>query len=55
MLKPFTHGALGVSFFFVLSGFVLVWSTRPDDTAWPFLRRRFEGPRSGEVGKGANC
>jgi peptidoglycan/LPS O-acetylase OafA/YrhL len=41
VFQPFTHGALGVSFFFVLSGFVLVWSARPGDTAGRFLRRRF--------------
>ncbi|WP_406690555.1 acyltransferase [Saccharopolyspora sp. ID03-671] len=34
-------GALGVSFFFVLSGFVLTWSSRETDTAPRFWRRRF--------------
>lgn len=34
-------GASGVSFFFVLSGFVLAWSARPDDTAGWFYWRRF--------------
>jgi peptidoglycan/LPS O-acetylase OafA/YrhL len=34
-------GYLGVSFFFVLSGFILVWSASPRDTAWRFYRRRF--------------
>ncbi|GLZ01739.1 acyltransferase [Actinoplanes sp. NBRC 103695] len=34
-------GALGVSFFFVLSGFVLTWSARETDTATRFWRRRF--------------
>lgn len=34
-------GALGVTFFFVLSGFVLTWSARPGDTARSFWRRRF--------------
>ncbi|WP_229848984.1 acyltransferase family protein [Streptomyces melanogenes] len=34
-------GALGVTFFFVLSGFVLTWSARPTDTARAFWRRRF--------------
>ncbi|MER8183449.1 acyltransferase [Kitasatospora sp. NPDC094015] len=34
-------GGLGVSFFFVLSGFVLTWSAREQDTAKAFWRRRF--------------
>ncbi|MFD7898769.1 acyltransferase family protein [Streptomyces sp. NPDC059743] len=34
-------GGLGVSFFFVLSGFVLAWSARADDTKRRFWRRRF--------------
>lgn len=34
-------GAIGVGFFFVLSGFVLTWSSRPRDTAATFYRRRF--------------
>ncbi|MEU9775638.1 acyltransferase [Streptomyces sp. NPDC047968] len=34
-------GALGVTFFFVLSGFVLTWSAREKDTAGAFWRRRF--------------
>jgi peptidoglycan/LPS O-acetylase OafA/YrhL len=34
-------GALGVSFFFVLSGFVLTWSTRRSEPARSFWRRRF--------------
>jgi peptidoglycan/LPS O-acetylase OafA/YrhL len=33
-------GFVGVSCFFVLSGFVLTWSRRPDDTAPRFWRRR---------------
>ncbi|MFD7506318.1 acyltransferase family protein [Streptomyces sp. NPDC059850] len=33
-------GAVGVSFFFILSGFVLTWSVRPADTVWNFWRRR---------------
>ncbi|MFI8812580.1 MULTISPECIES: acyltransferase family protein [unclassified Streptomyces] len=33
-------GWLGVSFFFVLSGFVLTWSSRETDTAPRFWRRR---------------
>lgn len=37
----FGHGRAGVSFFFVLSGFVLAWSCRPGDGPLPFYRRRF--------------
>lgn len=33
-------GPVGVSFFFVLSGFVLTWSARQDDTRRAFYRRR---------------
>ncbi|GAA2642530.1 acyltransferase [Dactylosporangium fulvum] len=33
-------GALGVTFFFVLSGFVLTWSAREHDTPRAFWRRR---------------
>ncbi|SDS67687.1 acyltransferase family protein [Actinoplanes derwentensis] len=44
-LAPFfravSKGGIGVTFFFVLSGFVLVWSFRPGDTTTGFLRRRF--------------
>jgi peptidoglycan/LPS O-acetylase OafA/YrhL len=36
----FMAGATGVSFFFVLSGFVLTWSARSHDTAAGFWRRR---------------
>lgn len=34
-------GSIGVCFFFVLSGFVLTWSARTNDTARGFWRRRF--------------
>lgn len=33
-------GYLGVSFFFVLSGFILTWTARSDDTTPRFYRRR---------------
>lgn len=33
-------GGLGVSFFFILSGFILTWSARPTDTPVLFMRRR---------------
>ena len=35
------QGGAGVSFFFVLSGFVLAWSQRRSDTPRAFYRRRF--------------
>lgn len=34
-------GGVGVSFFFVLSGFVLTWAAKPTDTMGKFWRRRF--------------
>lgn len=36
----FGQGAVGVSFFFLLSGFVLTWSARADDTVRRFWQRR---------------
>lgn len=41
-LKPATQGAglSAVSFFFILSGFVLTWSARPGESYGRFLRRR---------------
>jgi peptidoglycan/LPS O-acetylase OafA/YrhL len=35
------YGNFGVAFFFVLSGFVLTWSARPETTARTFWWRRF--------------
>lgn len=37
----FMHGYVGVGFFFILSGFVLTWSTRPDTTPTDFFLKRF--------------
>jgi peptidoglycan/LPS O-acetylase OafA/YrhL len=34
------HGKVGVSFFFLLSGFILTWSASPGDTVGRFYRRR---------------
>ncbi|MDG4801868.1 acyltransferase [Micromonospora sp. WMMD980] len=41
MDKTFSLGLSGVEFFFILSGFVLVWSYRDGERARTFLRRRF--------------
>lgn len=40
-LKPFDYGYLGVSYFFVLSGFVLTWSLKPEASVGNFFLRRF--------------
>ncbi len=37
----FMHGYVGVAFFYVLSGFVLTWSTTPDTSTGTFYVRRF--------------
>jgi peptidoglycan/LPS O-acetylase OafA/YrhL len=39
--KVLAAGRSGVSFFFILSGFVLAWSVRPKDTSKAFWWRRF--------------
>ncbi|MEU4675484.1 acyltransferase [Micromonospora sp. NPDC023737] len=39
--KVFSLGLSGVEFFFILSGFVLVWSARPGERRRTFWRRRF--------------
>lgn len=39
---PMQVGASGVTFFFVLSGFVLYWTRRSDDTAQAFVWRRIK-------------
>lgn len=41
MPSVFGMGGIGVNFFFVLSGFILMWSIRPGDTKRAFWRRRF--------------
>lgn len=37
---PMQLGAAGVTFFFVLSGFVIYWAFRPGTRVWMFYRRR---------------
>ena len=39
-MSPLEIGYVGVTFFFVLSGFVLAWTHRPDDTPHAFWSRR---------------
>ncbi|ASD21114.1 hypothetical protein B7495_02565 [Cryobacterium sp. LW097] len=40
-LAVFGAGMVGVSLFYVLSGFVMAWTARSDDTPGHFYRRRF--------------
>lgn len=40
MSHSLSEGVVGVTFFFILSGFVLTWSSRPGDTVTGFWRRR---------------
>ncbi|SHF61678.1 Peptidoglycan/LPS O-acetylase OafA/YrhL, contains acyltransferase and SGNH-hydrolase domains [Geodermatophilus nigrescens] len=40
-IAVFTAGTTGVSFFFIVSGFVMSWTARPGDTARAFYQRRF--------------
>lgn len=39
--RLFASGFVGVAFFFILSGFVLTWSTKPGSSARDFWARRF--------------
>ena len=39
--SPVMQGTVGVSFFFLLSGFLLAWSYRPNDSYRVFWQRRF--------------
>lgn len=36
-----SSGMVGVSLFYLLSGFVMAWTDRESDTPWQFYRRRF--------------
>ena len=40
-LGPFRYGFVGVTFFYILSGFVLTWTWRPHDSLRFFYLRRF--------------
>jgi peptidoglycan/LPS O-acetylase OafA/YrhL len=40
-LGAFSSGMVGVSLFYILSGFVMSWTARNDDSPWNFYRRRF--------------
>lgn len=40
-LEVFSAGMVGVSLFYILSGFVMAWTAREDDRPSLFYRRRF--------------
>lgn len=40
MSHSLSQGGVGVTFFFILSGFILLWTARDDDTVLRFWRRR---------------
>lgn len=47
-LNLLSSGLVGVSFFYIVSGFVLTWTARPGDRPREFHQRRFAPARGGE-------